>query len=241
MKLLLKRVDHTYRKANEDARRRGAAAPFGETPAPGLTDAWLDTLTPRYGESLRDKRDLAVLWVAKLTLCRISEIAAMLVTDLRRDPDGSARVLVPYTKSNQQGEAEHRFLSAEALGHLDAWLSVAALTEGPLFRGLRGGNGQDRVKAQALTTRTLQNIFKRANGKLTDEELAKVGGFSGHSARVGATQDMAAANIGTTAIQIAGGWKSPTMPARYAREIDAKSAGAAQLAAIRAENRLKPE
>ena len=68
------------------------------------------------------------------------------------------------------------------------------------------------------------------------EALSPIGfaPFSGHSARVGAAEDMAAANIGGPAIQLAGGWKSPTMPARYARKSDVKNAGAAQLAALRA-------
>ena len=106
---------------------------------------------------------------------------------------------------------------------------------------MRGGNGQNTVKDRALTTRTLQNIFKRANEKL--EGLSPIGfaPFSGHSARVGAAEDMAAANIGGTAIQLAGGWKSPTMPARYARKGNVKNAGAAQLARLRAEKKHQAE
>ncbi len=234
MRAVIGRLDHVYRRINEAAAQASAPAPYVTEPAPGLTDDWLDALTPLYGDSLRDKRDLAVLWVAKSTLCRISELAALTVEQLTRNADGTAQVRLLYTKSNQTGELEYRFVSAEARGYLEAWLEAANITDGALFRGLRGGNGQNKVKDTALTPRTLQNIFARANDKL--EALSPIGfaPFSGHSARVGAAEDMAAANIGGPAIQLAGGWKSPTMPARYARKSDVKNAGAAQLAALRA-------
>ena len=46
--------------------------------------------------------------------------------------------------------------------------------------------------------------------------------FSGHSARVGMTQDLAASGSELPAIVQAGRWKSPTMPARHA---DVRSRG----------------
>ena len=53
---------------------------------------------------------------------------------------------------------------------------------------------------------------------------------SGHSLRVGAAQDLTAAGFGLPAIQQAGRWKSPTMPARYAEKIVPKQGAMAQLA-----------
>jgi integrase/recombinase XerD len=43
-----------------------------------------------------------------------------------------------------------------------------------------------------------------------------IGQVCGHSARVGATQDLAALDIDLAAIKQAGGWKSPRMPLQYA-------------------------
>lgn len=56
------------------------------------------------------------------------------------------------------------------------------------------------------------------------------GGVSGHSLRVGAAQDLLVAGFGLPALQAAGGWASPTMPARYGERIQAGDGAMAQLA-----------
>jgi len=53
---------------------------------------------------------------------------------------------------------------------------------------------------------------------------------SGHSARVGATQDLAALDIDLAAITQAGGWKSTRMPLQYAEKINAARSGMARAA-----------
>ena len=59
---------------------------------------------------------------------------------------------------------------------------------------------------------------------------AVAGGLSGHSARVGAAQDMVAAGIELPAILHAGRWKSTAMVNRYGERLLARRSGAAQLA-----------
>jgi hypothetical protein len=54
---------------------------------------------------------------------------------------------------------------------------------------------------------------------------------SGHSTRVGATQDLAALDIDLGAITQAGGWKSTRMPLQYAEKIVASRSGMARAAA----------
>ena len=53
--------------------------------------------------------------------------------------------------------------------------------------------------------------------------------LSGHSMRVGAAQDMAAAGIELVAIMHAGGWKSPEMVMRYIEHMDIQKSGMARL------------
>ena len=53
---------------------------------------------------------------------------------------------------------------------------------------------------------------------------------SGHSTRVGATQDLAALDIDLAAITQAGGWKSPRMPLQYAEKINVGRSGMARAA-----------
>jgi hypothetical protein len=54
---------------------------------------------------------------------------------------------------------------------------------------------------------------------------------SGHSTRVGATQDLPALDIDLAAITRAGGWKSTRMPLQYAEKIVASRSGMARAAA----------
>jgi hypothetical protein len=54
---------------------------------------------------------------------------------------------------------------------------------------------------------------------------------SGHSTRVGATQDLAALDIDLAAITQAGGWKSTRMPLQYAEKMNAARSGMARAAA----------
>jgi hypothetical protein len=58
-----------------------------------------------------------------------------------------------------------------------------------------------------------------------------VGQVSGHSTRVGATQDLAELEIDLAAITQAGGWKSTRMPLQYAEKINAARSGMAKAAA----------
>jgi hypothetical protein len=55
--------------------------------------------------------------------------------------------------------------------------------------------------------------------------------ISGHSARVGAAQDMAVHGINLAGIMQAGRWKTPQMAGRYIERITARRGAAAQLAA----------
>ena len=57
-------------------------------------------------------------------------------------------------------------------------------------------------------------------------------GLSGHSARVGATQDMIACGIELPAILQAGRWKSTAMVYRYGERLLARRSGAAKLAEL---------
>lgn len=80
----------------------------------------------------------------------------------------------------------------------------------------------------ALCGFSVARILKSRAGlaRLDPEVVAKL---SGHSMRVGAAQDMAAAGIDLVAIMHAGGWKSPAMVMRYIEHMDVKKSGMARL------------
>ena len=64
--------------------------------------------------------------------------------------------------------------------------------------------------------RSIRRIITRRAG------AAGIGGrVSGHSLRVGSAQSLAAAGAGLVEMQQAADWRSPRMPAHYARHLDA--------------------
>ena len=115
------------------------------------------------------------------------------------------------------------YLAPDTLGHLDAWLEAAAITEGAIFRSVRKGG----AIGEALSDRAVSRIFK---------VMAQAAGLdmdpSGHSVRVGCSQDMVAAGFSLPEVMQAAGWKSPTMPARYSEHLLAKRGAAAKLATM---------
>ena len=93
-----------------------------------------------------------------------------------------------------------------------------------IFRRIHGPH----ATTGALNPHTVACIIKsRAKHAGIDKVL--VAKLSGHSMRVGAAQDMAAAGIDLGAIMHAGGWKSPDMVMRYIEHMDVAKSGMARL------------
>ena len=72
-------------------------------------------------------------------------------------------------------------------------------------------------------------IFKRV-AQWIGMPAKNVHHVSGHSTRVGATQDLAALDIDLAAITQAGGWKSTRMPPEYAEKINVARSAMARAA-----------
>ncbi|MFB0488752.1 hypothetical protein ABIE45_001338 [Methylobacterium sp. OAE515] len=103
---------------------------------------------------------------------------------------------------------------------------AAQLTSGPLFRPLTKGG---QVGATALGAGEVARVFR---------DLATAAGLklarlpSGHSTRVGATQDMFAAGFELLEVMQAGSWKTPAMPARYGERLRAQRGAVRKLATL---------
>jgi hypothetical protein len=113
---------------------------------------------------------------------------------------------------------------------LKVWIEHSRITEGAVFRRLIG-------KAQIggpLNPGSIAPISKRVAQWIGMPEPF-VERVSGHSTRVGATQDLAVLDIDLAAITQAGGWKSTRMPLQYAEKINAARSGMARAAAGRDE------
>jgi hypothetical protein len=64
--------------------------------------------------------------------------------------------------------------------------------------------------------------FKRIAAILDLDPGRPISRISAHSTRIGAAQDLTAAGAALPEIMIAGGWRSPQMPAHYSRKLDAR-------------------
>src|SRR3546814_15764246 len=95
-------------------------------------------------------RDAALCSMAYDAGLRVSELVAATVEDLRLLADGSGRLEIPRSKTDQEGEGSVVWLSAETMGRLSAWLTASAITDGAVFRRINilkigRASGRERV------------------------------------------------------------------------------------------------
>jgi integrase len=193
--------------------------------AQGLTlddiGAILVTLDPT---KPRDMRDAALLSVAFEGMFRRSELVGLRIEDLSREADGSGRLFLAHSKTDQEGVGVLQYLSPETMDRVQAWIVIAGLSEGPIFRSTPRSNQVNRYDTP-LSDRDVARIFKaRARAAGLDAEC-----ISGHSTRVGAAQDLLAANFSGAEIMRQGRWKSERMIVRYGESLSAGRGAMARL------------
>jgi integrase len=177
------------------------------------------------GESLRADRERAMLCVAYETLARRGELVALEVRDIDFHPNGTGQALIRRGKTDAEGQGRVAYLSRETVKWLKVWLEHSGITEEAVFRRLIG---RSQVGGP-LNPGSIGPIFKRVAQWIGMPERM-VDRVSGHSTRVGATQDLAALDIDLASITQAGGWKSTRMPLQYAEKINAARSGMARAA-----------
>ena len=177
------------------------------------------------GKGLRADRERALLCVAYDTMARRSELVALDVEDLTFAPDGSGTALIRRSKTDQAGEGARAYLSRETVRYVRHWQTTARIDDGAVFRRLIGR----RRVGERLHADIVADIFKRV-GKWIGLPTEEVASISGHSIRVGATQDLLALNIDLASVMQAGRWKSTAMPMRYGEHILASKGGMARAA-----------
>ena len=169
------------------------------------------------GQSLAGLRDAALIALMSDCLLRVSEAVALDLDALKFESDGTGRLSIRHSKTDQEGLGETLFVGAPTISRIRAWITGAGIASGPLFRRVRRG---DVVGDAPLSTQAARAIIKR---RATAADLQ--GRFSGHSLRVGSAQSLAASGASLVEMQTAGRWQSPNMPGRYARgELAARGA-----------------
>ena len=171
-------------------------------------------------------RDAALLLVASDTLLRASELRRLTWADIDQEADGTARVTLTHSKTDQEGRGDVRFLTSIAVDAIAAWRAAVVAAEAPetvaadsaIFRPTsRGGNvvAYGRSAGLELTAQAVGNIIKRRAAAIG------VDGCSAHSTRVGSAVSLSARGASTTAIATAGGWRDMDTVGRYTRAQEA--------------------
>ena len=202
-----------FRKVLRGLTRRGARSSTGrQKQATGLTAEALAAIVatarlPRSGPTGRTERsqtaakrgriDIALCAVMRDAMLRRSEAAALTWSDVEFRNDGTARVTIRISKSDQHGEGAVAFIGMAAAVTLKA---IQPKEAGPT----------DRVFP--FTSHTISRRIAAAA-----KAAGLQGSFSGHSPRVGMAIDLIAAGASVAAVQVAGRWRSMRMPATYAR------------------------
>jgi integrase len=117
------------------------------------------------------------------------------------------------------------YLSPLTMRLLNEWLSQAGIKEGPIFLRVLGPS---RIGAQ-LTAQNVMTVFRKV-GQWIGLDKKEWERISGHSARVGAAQDLLALNIDLSSVMQAGRWRDTRMPMRYGEKVLASRGAMARAA-----------
>ena len=183
--------------------------------------AQIDTLSHLIdAERPQDVRDYALLLVAHSTLLRRSELSRITVEDLdcpAEEADGLIQVAKIKGKKGTR-ETYHAYLSPPARTWLLRWLAMGGIQQGPVFRSV---TKYGTLRMTHLDGEGVRNALNRLGQKIGAS-------FTGHSARVGAAQDMVAQGIETSQAMQAGRWQDHKTFMRYVARLQAKDGGMAQ-------------
>ena len=203
---LTKRALAGFRR-DAGVQQRGRGQAFGIS---AQQAARMAALAAEDGTSIRGLRDAAIIAVMSDAMLRVSEAADLRAEDVSENEDGSGRLTIRQAKTDPNGEGSKLYLGPEALRRFRVWLDAAGIRQGQAFRQVRRGG---HVQAGGLTPNTVRLIVKHWAAAVGIEGER----VSGQSLRVGMAQTLAAAGASVVEMQQAGRWKSPQMPAHYAR------------------------
>jgi len=214
----------------EGVRRRLGNRPAGK--AALTNDLLARAIKALPSDTLRGKRDRAILLLAFTGAFRRSELVALTMQDVTQETTGLV-ILVRRSKTDQSGAGMTKHIPARKdalcpVAALRTWIKTAEITSGPLFRRVdRWG----KVGKKALDAKEIARIVKRA-AQAAGLDASK---FAGHSLRAGFVTSAAMAGVDEWKIQEQTGHKSLSVMRGYIR---ATGRGARQ-AALRAFD--KPE
>ena len=175
-------------------------------------------------DSLKGLRDSALVSVMSDALLRVSEAIGLTVADIEFMPDGSGRLHLVQSKTDQDGRGSVLFLREQTMSYVTAYLNArgAVGDDDVLFvRILKG----DRATTNELTVMGIRGIIRqRATNAGLDTAQIRT-----HSFRVGSACSLAEHGAQLPEMQQAGRWSSPQMPSVYTKKTEAGRGAVARL------------
>lgn len=168
---------------------------------------------------MKAARDKALLLVGFAGAFRRSELVALRYEDIT-EFDNGLELLLRRSKTDQEGVGRTVFIPY-ARGNrcpvkaLLAWLELAGIAEGPLFRPI---NRYDQiVGSKALTPQSVALIVKTSVRMMSGDQAAK--SVAGHSLRAGYCSEAATVGLQPYQIREQTGHRSDMTLARYIRPV----------------------
>lgn len=201
------------------ATMRGIRRSYGvkQRQATALLRDDLFAVLSKLGNRPKDIRDRALLLLGFTTAMRRSELANLDFADLGFVTKG---LLVHLRQSKTDQEGQGRMIAVPfgrtrhcAVQAIQAWISLADIHEGALFRGIdkHGHISNQRVSGEAVSTVVKSRIAEAGYDPAH---------YSGHSLRAGFATSAAQAGASSYKIRQTTGHKSETSLNRYIRDTD---------------------
>ena len=194
-------------------RRTKGTAEEGKTP---FLTVDLKKISGELPENLQGLRDRALLLVGFAGGFRRSELAGLRLEDLKDTAEGMVATL-RRSKTDQEGQGRPVALPYGSdpltcpVRAVRAWVDVAAITAGPLFRGV---DQFGMVSDQPLSPDSVAWIVKRAAGRAGLNAID----YAGHSLRAGLATQAAMNGASELAIMKQTGHRSLSTVRRYIRD-----------------------
>ena len=157
------------------------------------------------------------------SLLRVSEALVLTVEDF-----GDKTVIIRHSKTDQEGRGEVVYICKETQKALARYLERAEIKTGPIWLKVTRNPNQFLVdnegKRKPIGYDGIRYRIKKAARDSGYNDVK----ISTHSLRIGSAISLTRAGASLVDIQVAGRWKSPSMPAYYARGETAKNGAVAR-------------
>lgn len=202
--------------AKLELRRMHRALGRASKQAFGITEPILKKMLIATTSNLQGLRDRALILTAYDSLCRRSELTSLRLKDIQYDEYNSPiKIKIRKSKTDQEGIGRLISLDSPTQKAIKTWINQAKIKKGFLFRGIRN-NGEI---LECLGAGQINRIYKKIATKahLPKEQIKTI---SGHSFRVGKTQDLVRNGSSAAEIMHKGRWSKIDTLMRYCEQLE---------------------